>query len=125
VDACRTTTFLEYREKVDILAYGLKKIGIKKGGRIGVLGKNSIEYFLIYGAAAALGAIIVPVNSRLTQNEIGFNLNDCECKLVFAGKEYSQVVQDLKESLPSWFGRQGHGQRVIWKGLTLKVEGRR
>ena len=101
VDDSRTTTFLEYGKKVDLLACGLKKIGIKKGDRIGVLGKNSLRYFLLYGAAAALGAIIVPVNSRLTQDETGFNLNDCGCKLVFAGREYSQVIQDLKETLPS------------------------
>lgn len=44
VDDQRTLTFAEYKEQVDQLANGLQKIGIKKGDRIGVLGKNSLEY---------------------------------------------------------------------------------
>jgi len=39
---------------VDRLACGLQRSNIKKGDRIGVLGKNSLEYFLLYGAAAAI-----------------------------------------------------------------------
>ncbi|MCK4791530.1 MAG: AMP-binding protein [Desulfobacteraceae bacterium] len=46
------------------------------------LGKNSLEYFLLYGAAAALGAIVLPINWRLSADEIGYNLNAGESKLV-------------------------------------------
>ena len=61
-----TLTFARYKEKVDRLAGGLQQAGILKGDRIGVLGKNSLEYFLLYGAAAAVGAIMLPVNWRLS-----------------------------------------------------------
>jgi len=47
-DDGRTLTFLAYKEQVDRLACGLQKTGVKKGDRIGVLGKNSLEYFLLY-----------------------------------------------------------------------------
>ncbi len=55
-DDGRTLTFSQYRENVDRLACGLQKTGIRKGDRIGVLGKNSLEYFLFrqptgYGAS--------------------------------------------------------------------------
>jgi long-chain acyl-CoA synthetase len=62
VDDQRSLTFAEYKQKVDQLACGLQKAGLKKGDRIGVLGKNSLEYFLLYGAAAALGGIVLPWN---------------------------------------------------------------
>lgn len=52
--------------------------GIHKGDRIGILGKNRLEYFLLCGAAAAMGAIVLPINWRLTADEILFNLKDCE-----------------------------------------------
>ena len=97
----RTLTFSEYKEKVDHLACGLQHAGIEKGDRIGVLGKNSLEYFLLYGAAAALGAIMLPINWRLSAEEVAFNLNDCEPKLVFTDKEYEELVQGIKEKLPS------------------------
>ena len=101
MDYNRSLTFLQYKEKVYHLACGLQKSGIKKGDRIGVLGKNSLEYFLLYGAAAALGAILLPINWRLSAEEVGFNLNDCEPKLVFADKEFQELVQGLKTDLAS------------------------
>ena len=101
VDDNRSLTFLQYKEKVDHLACGLQKSGIKKGDRIGVLGKNSLEYFLLYGASAALGAILLPINWRLSAEEVGFNLNDCEPKLVFADKEFQELVLGLKAELAS------------------------
>lgn len=97
----RILTFSQYKEKVDRLACGLRKSGIKKGDRIGVLGKNSLEYFLLYGAAAALGAIMLPINWRLSAAEVGFNLNDCDPKMVFADREYQELIQGIKEKLPS------------------------
>jgi len=45
VDDGRTLTFSQYRDKVDHLACGIQKLGIEKGDRIGVLGKNSPGVF--------------------------------------------------------------------------------
>ncbi len=97
----RTLTFVQYKEKVDRLACGLRESGIKKGDRIGVMGKNSLEYFLLYGAVAALGAIVLPINWRLSSEEVGFNLNDCKPKLVFADGEFQELIQGIKEKLSS------------------------
>ncbi|MBW2487262.1 MAG: AMP-binding protein, partial [Deltaproteobacteria bacterium] len=66
VDDERTLTFAEVKEQVDRLACGLQKLGIQKGDRICAVGKNSLEFFLLYGAAAALGAIVLPINWRLS-----------------------------------------------------------
>ena len=99
VDDGKTLTFSQYKEKVDSLACGLRKSGINKGDRIGVLGKNSLEYFLLYGAAAALGAIMLPINWRLSADEVGYNLNDCESKLVFVDQEFQESVEGLKDKL--------------------------
>ena len=101
VDDGRTLTFAQYKEKVDHLACGIQNSGIEKGDRIGVIGKNSLEYFLLYGAASALGAIILPINWRLSADEVSFNLNDCEPKVVFADKEYQELIAGLKGKLTS------------------------
>ena len=101
VDGDRTLTFSQFKERVDCLAFSLQKSGIKKGDRIGVLGKNSLEFFLIYGSAAALGAIVVPVNWRLSADEVAYNLNDCGCKTIFVDKEFQETVEGIKDKLPS------------------------
>jgi len=101
VDDQRSLTFAAYKEQVDRLAGGLQKMGLKKGDRIGVLGKNSLEYFLLYGACAAIGAILVVINWRLSAEEALFNLNDGEPKFLFVDAEYQQMIQSSKKKLSS------------------------
>jgi acyl-CoA synthetase (AMP-forming)/AMP-acid ligase II len=100
-DDNRSLTFLQYKEHVDRLAGGLRNSGIKKGDRIGVLGKNSLEYFLLYGAAAALGAIVLPINWRLSIEEVEYNLNDGEPRLIFVDQEFQETIERLDGKLPT------------------------
>ncbi len=100
-DDQRALTFAEIKEQVDRLASGLQKLGVLKGDRIGVLGKNSLEYFLLYGASAALGAIMVVINWRLSAEEALFNLNDCEPKLLFVDVEFHEMIASVKKKLSS------------------------
>jgi len=103
----RTLTFSEFKEQVDRLACGLQKQGVGKSDRIGVLAKNSLEYFLLIGASAALGAIILPINWRLSADEICFIVNDGQPRLLFADKEYQELIRGLKGKLPSVEGYFG------------------
>jgi long-chain acyl-CoA synthetase len=98
-DNGRALTFGQVRERVDRLATGLHHSGIVKGDRIAILGKNSLEYFLLYAAGAALGAILLPINWRLSADEVAFILRDGEPGAIFADLEYQDLIDDLKGSL--------------------------
>ena len=100
-DDRRTCTFGQYKAHVDRLTEGLRRAGIGPGDRIGVLGKNSLEYFLLFGACAAAGAIVVPVNWRLSAEEVAYNLNDCGTSLLFVDHEFQATVEGIRERLPS------------------------
>ncbi|MGD8769355.1 MAG: AMP-binding protein [Desulfobacterales bacterium] len=100
-DTDKSLTFLQVKEMIDRLAFGIQTIGIKKGDRIGIIGKNSLEYFLLYGAAAALGTVLLPVNWRLSTEEIKYNLNDCAPEALFVDTEFQDLVKGLKSELPS------------------------
>jgi acyl-CoA synthetase (AMP-forming)/AMP-acid ligase II len=100
-DDGRIVTFSQLKDTVDCLAAGLQKKGIKKGDRIGVLGQNSLEYFTLYGAAAALGAVMLPVNWRLSAEEVAFNLNDCGPVALFVDPEFSEMISGIRDQLSS------------------------
>ena len=100
-DTGTTTTFGQFKLQVDRLAAGLQQAGIKTGDRIGVVGKNSLGFFQIYGAAAALGAIVLPINWRLAADEMAFNLNDCTPTAIFTDEEFGDVVAGIRNQLPS------------------------
>ncbi len=105
VDDGRQLTFSEYKNQVDLLALGLSLAGIQKGDRIGVIGKNSLEFFLVYGAAAVLGAIVLAINWRLSADEVCFNLNDCRPKIAFADAEFQPMLEAKRNDLPSIVAR--------------------
>ena len=101
VDDQRMLNFADCKNSVDRLACCLQKIGLKKGDRIAALGKNSLEYFLLYGAAAALGAIVLPINWRLSLEEMLFNLNDCGPVMLFVDAEYQEMIAGARDKLPT------------------------
>jgi long-chain acyl-CoA synthetase len=102
-DDQRSLTFVQYKDCIEHLATGLQHLGISKGDRIGILGKNSLEYFLLYGSAAAIGAICLPVNWRLSGPEVAFNLSDGSPKIIFVDEEYQDLIDKEKDTLSSAF----------------------
>jgi len=86
-------THRQYKEKVDQLASGLVKAGIQLGDRIGIVAHNCTEFLILYGAAARIGAIVLPVNWRFQANEVEYVFTDCTPKIVLAGPEYQETVK--------------------------------
>ena len=112
VDDGRALTFADLAQQVERLAAGLRLRGLAKGDRIGVLGKNSLEMFLVYGAAAANGLIVLPINWRLSPDEVLFNLNDGRPRVLFADAEYQAMIgahRDRLTSVESWFNLKPPG----------------
>lgn len=85
-------THLEYLKRVDRLAVGLSKAGLEKGDRIGVLAQNNLEFAYLYGAAAKLGAIMLPINWRLQSEEVEYIISDGAPKIIFADSEFQAQV---------------------------------
>ena len=58
----QTVTHAQYLARVQQLAAGLRAAGLAPGERVAVIAQNRPEFLDLYGAAARLGAIVVPVN---------------------------------------------------------------
>ena len=95
----RAMTFAAYQGAVDRMAAGMLAAGLQKGDRIGVIGKNCLAYLVLYGAAAALGGIVVPINWRLSVDEMVYNLNDTQVRFLFADDEDPQAMKSIQTKL--------------------------
>lgn len=94
-------TFGDLLKQIGSLSGSLSKQGLGKGDRIAVLAQNSSDYFLIYGAAASLGAIVVPINWRLSVEEIQHILLDSSPNTLFFDVNYKPIVSQLRPSCQS------------------------
>jgi acyl-CoA synthetase (AMP-forming)/AMP-acid ligase II len=81
-------------------ANAMHRSGVEAGDRVAYLGKESEQYYDILFAAAKAGAVLVPINWRLTPAEIHHILADSGATLLFADDEFLDVTAKLKADLP-------------------------
>jgi fatty-acyl-CoA synthase len=63
------TTYAELHRDSTRLAHGLRARGVSRGDRVAFLGLNSVEMVAVMFATAKLGAVFVPMNTRLAEPE--------------------------------------------------------
>ena len=97
VDEKGTLNFRDLRQRVARMAAALTLKGIHPGDRVAVLAYNSRRYFYLLGATARLGAILVPLNWRLSEEELLFILKDAEPGLLFHDTPHAPMVTQLAQ----------------------------
>jgi acyl-CoA synthetase (AMP-forming)/AMP-acid ligase II len=79
-----TVTYEEFIADVEKLAAAMQNtLGIKKGDRVALMLGNDYAFPLTFFATTAIGAVAVPVNTRLVSKEIAFILNNSGARAVF------------------------------------------
>jgi fatty-acyl-CoA synthase len=96
IDGDRTLSYGTLRSRAAGLAGGLARLGVKRGDRVGVLSPNRAEYVELIFAAARLGAIVVPLNWRLTAAELAFLTQDSEPKVVVVDPSLRSLAEPLR-----------------------------
>ncbi len=93
-------TYAEYNAQVNSLVHGLIKLGVKKGGAIGILSWNCLDYALVYGAAMKGGYILSRFNPRLGAEELEYLINYSEVSTLFVGSEMVYITEALRSKIP-------------------------
>lgn len=73
-----------FHAATECLAGGLKAVGVRRGDRVAVLAGNRLEVLALLGAVARLGAILVPINTRMSTQEVAHLLADAAPVLLVA-----------------------------------------
>ncbi|MFF9625060.1 long-chain fatty acid--CoA ligase [Streptomyces griseosporeus] len=72
----RGWTYRELHERVLRLAHALRGLGTRRGDRVAYLGPNHPSFLEALFAAGTLGAVFVPLNTRLAAPELAYSLSD-------------------------------------------------
>ncbi len=95
----RKFTYADLDARIGRLAAALASRGIAKGNRIALLAPNCAEYFELQFACGRLGAIMLPLNWRLTVPELEYILGDSSPKLLVHDKAFAAQASALSAAL--------------------------
>jgi acyl-CoA synthetase (AMP-forming)/AMP-acid ligase II len=96
----RQMTYADLHRQSNRAARALLASGAAAGTRVVYLGQESEHYYVLLFACAKTGAVLVPVNWRLTASEIGHVLKDSGARFVFIEPKYAPVVKRAATELP-------------------------
>jgi len=66
------------------VAGGLRAAGVQRGDRVAIRLPNGIDWVLAFFGSQLLGAVVVPVNTRFTEDEVGYVVEDSGAIYTFA-----------------------------------------
>jgi fatty-acyl-CoA synthase/feruloyl-CoA synthase len=89
---CRWT-WRELDAAVADAAGALHGLGLRRGDRLAILAANSAEFVVTSHAGSRLGAIVVPINTRLVAAEISYILEDAGCTILAFGTDYESLAR--------------------------------
>ncbi|RFU62154.1 long-chain-fatty-acid--CoA ligase [Peribacillus glennii] len=95
----RVFTYDELNGRVNQLSHGLRNLGIAKGDRVAYLAPNTAEMLEGFYGVFQLGAVMVPLNTRLTPDDYVFILNHSESRVLFVDQNLYHLIQPVKEQL--------------------------
>lgn len=96
-------TYAELEAEVAAIRAGLHGLGVAKGGRVGICLGNGPRFMALFLAIGSLGAVAVPVNTRLLADEIAYALRQSRVQvLVTADRLLRQdLVAMLRQVCPA------------------------
>ncbi|MBT8138782.1 MAG: acyl--CoA ligase [Gammaproteobacteria bacterium] len=99
-------SFADFFEQVDRLAYLLReKYGAKKSMRIAIAMRNYPEWMSCWLAVVSTGAVVVPINSLGSAEELHFNLQDSGAELVFCDQRRYDLLDANNSSIKAVVAR--------------------
>lgn len=93
-------SYKKLNEKINRAVHLLKEeLKVEKGDRIGILSNNSAEYVVLLFAIAKIQCIAVPLNVRLTESELSYQIQDSGVTYLFFEQPFKQVSENMREKI--------------------------
>ena len=112
-------TYGQIDSRAEALAASLQHLGIERGDRVALLLPAWPEFVVSMFAAAKIGAVIVPLNPRLTTPELQYMLRHSEAVAAvtverYHGVDYLELFEDLLIQLPEFQYLVTVGEEDLW-----------
>jgi fatty-acyl-CoA synthase len=117
VDGDHRWTYAEFFGRCDRWSSALQAMGIRHGDRVAYIAPNTHSHLEAYYAVPQIGAVLVPINYRLTPNDFVYLINHSGARIVCAHADYLDGLDSVRSQLggvENFIALEGGADRPDW-----------
>jgi fatty-acyl-CoA synthase len=100
VDGDIRLTYTQFGERCDRWSRALTALGVVKGDRVATIAPNTHQHLEQFYAIPRIGAVIVPVNYRLSADDFVFVATHSGAKVLCVHADYLDMVDSVRTRMP-------------------------
>src|SRR6476660_1445426 len=101
VDGELRLSYAQFFERCDRWSNALQQLGIKPGDRVAYIAPNTHAQLESFYAVPQIGAVLVPINYRLTADDFVYLISHSGSKVVCAHSDYLDAIDEVRSQLQS------------------------
>src|SRR5690348_10653480 len=100
VDGDLRLTYAQLCDRCDRWSSALWELGVRQGDRVAYIAPNTHAQLESFYAVPQIGAVLVPINYRLTADDFAYIINHSGARMVCAHADYLEAVDGIRDQLP-------------------------
>src|SRR5215813_12846849 len=100
VDGHLRLSFEQFFDRCDRWSKTLQDMGVVQGDRVAYIAPNTHAQLESFYAVPQIGAVLVPINYRLSAEEFRYIINHSGASVVCAHEDYLDSVDGIRKDLP-------------------------
>ncbi|HJZ76459.1 MAG TPA: long-chain-fatty-acid--CoA ligase [Vicinamibacterales bacterium] len=100
VDGALRLSYQQFFARCDRWSAALKTLGVGQGDRVAYIAPNTHAQLESFYGVPQIGAVLVPINYRLSADEFEFIINHSGATVVCAHEDYLECVDGIRARLP-------------------------
>ena len=115
-------SYAALQDRASALAARLREAGVQRGDVVGASIRDGLDFAVMFHALRTAGAVLLPLNLRLTPAELGFQLRDSGAlALVHGPGDEAEAVRQVREELRSVAGPRLGASGCLWGNVSIAV----
>ncbi len=99
VDGELRLSYEQFFERCDRWSAALQRLGVKQGDRVAYIAPNTHAQLESFYAVPQIGAVLVPINYRLSVDEFAYIIDHSGATVVCAHEDYLEAVDRIRDRL--------------------------
>jgi fatty-acyl-CoA synthase len=100
VDGELRLTYEQFFDRCDRWSACLQQLGVARGDRVATIAPNTHAQLEAFYAVPQIGAVLVPINYRLTAEDFVYIINHSGSSVVCVDADYLDAVDSVRDQLP-------------------------